>query len=170
MSRTWIPTLLFFIFFFLPINVFAGWQSAENAQATISSRTEQADALPTKKEIISQMDTFMELLIQKTDDNGRVLQFRNKADLQNQFSEVATKKAVKPFLDQLYREDMDGLYLNAMEMPPAFENNADYDMLKLTSNSIRVIQHNRSDFYNQYTIKIDFVHDGKWKIAAIRYE
>lgn len=125
-----------------------------------------------KEKVSELMNLFAENLTeQKVDKRGRVLHFSTKAELLNTFSDFAEPAAVKPFLDELYREQDGKLYLNPTEWPPAFNKQRNYDMVELTKDRAEVKQTLNSALYGNLMMRIHFHYsEGTWKIAKLEYE
>lgn len=122
----------------------------------------------THEEIVSLTDTFMEILVQETDEHYRVEQFSSKEELLQAFTPYIKKEAVQPYIDFYYDEKEDGLYILPTETPPWFENEIVYDKERLENGNVQITQHNENALYGKYTIKMEFEYDeGTWKIANI---
>lgn len=142
-------------------------QAQDNA---IASQEQQIDKLD-KGYVAHVMERFFKELNQPTDKEGRVLNVGTKSQLLKKFASIAEPTAVKPFIKEIYRQDDNGLTLNPIEGPPAFNQQLDYNMVQLTKDQAEVKQKLNSALYGNLTMRIHFHYSGgTWKIARIQYE
>ncbi|WLV23847.1 hypothetical protein QR721_09370 [Aciduricibacillus chroicocephali] len=137
--------------------------------ATVS-QVQQNDKLD-KARVSELMERFSKELNQPTDQEGRVLNIKDKSHLLEKFATFAEPSAVKPFINELYRQAGSKLFLKPVEGPPDFDEQLDYDMVQLTEDRAEVKQKLNSALYGNLTMRIHFHHsEGTWKIARIQYE
>lgn len=122
-----------------------------------------------KTDAANQIDAFMRTMKQSTDKDGKVLHMKSKADLLDQFNDIADRQAAAPFINELYQEEKGSVYLKSTEWPPSFDKQADYDVVQLSKGKAEVNQHLNSALYGDLTITIQFEYDDKWKISQIVY-
>ncbi|MFG6119516.1 hypothetical protein [Thalassobacillus sp. B23F22_16] len=134
-----------------------------------SAESENKESLD-KATIEERTDQFMEQLVQKTDENYKVLNYDSKAALLEGFEPIATRKAAKEYVDFYYKEKQSGLYILPTETPPWFVNGQPYDTIDIDKNHKKVIQKNKNELYGDYTIAITFIYDGKWRIQEIEHK
>lgn len=139
------------------------------AEGKTSAAKEDTPKL-TKDEIISLTKEFKQQLMSKTDESGKVLDFESKEEYVDSFSNIAKRESLPQFVDVLYEEKADGLYLKAMDTPPWFNEYNDYDMIETDNGTFVVTQENTSDLHGEYTIQLEFVYDQNWKIKDVQYE
>ncbi|MDY0393137.1 hypothetical protein ACFSMW_00405 [Virgibacillus halophilus] len=147
---------------------------AEKPQAAGEADQEQDKLQPhpiSEKEISYTTDKFMDILVQKTAKDYKVLGLDNKQQLFKKFSKIATQEAAKQFVDFYYEEKQDGLYIKPTETPPWFIDANAYSLKKLNMDHYKVKQQNKTSLYGDYTIHLDFQWlQGKWKITDVNYE
>jgi|GEM_PF-2616765 len=140
----------------------------ENGQITNEAYADQLNNVQlNKKEAEGQIEAFMKTLIQPTDEDGKVLHIKSKADLLNRFKDIANQHAAEPFINELYEEENGSVYLKSTELPPSFDKQADYDVVQLSRGKAEVKQHLNSALYGELTITIQFDYNDKWKISRI---
>lgn len=172
MHKSYILGILFaFILIITPIIVVMTSTDSTNeaTEMKISAAQEHTPKL-TKEDIIKLTKKFKQQLIQETDESGKVLEFESKAEYMDSFSNIAKQESLPQFVDVLYQEKEDGLYLNAMDTPPWFNEYKDYDMIETDNHTFVVTQENTSDLHGEYTIQFEFVYDQHWKIKDVQYE
>lgn len=132
------------------------------------STSETASDL-TNKQIFDMTDAFMKKLIQPTDQNYRVLNFKTKAQLVEDFSHIATASGVQPFIDFYYKEKEDGLFIVPTETPPWVDENNDLT-IEQTDQKAVVTQQNENELDSNYQITLTFIKKNKqWLIDQISY-
>ncbi|MBM7554774.1 hypothetical protein [Thalassobacillus pellis] len=122
-----------------------------------------------KATIQKRTDEFMEQLVQKTDENFRVLKYDSKEALVESFTPFATKQVAKKYIDFYYKEKESGLYILPTETPPWFVNDVPYDTISIDDKHKRIVQTNDSELYGKYTVTIDLEYDGKWRITEVKH-
>ncbi|WP_188453983.1 hypothetical protein [Virgibacillus oceani] len=138
---------------------------SENQQAGEN----QTDRKPSQNEVIAISNEFEDLLVQKADNNFKVINYRTKKDLLDSFAEIASRDVAAKYVDFYFNEKQDGLYVVPTELPPWLNEENNYDMIQLEKNKVKVVQTNKSNFYGDYTVAIEFTFDSKWKITSIVY-
>lgn len=123
----------------------------------------------THEELVRLTDEFMDILVQETDGNGKVVQFSTIEELYQEFTQIATKGAVRPYIDFYYTEEKDGLYLLPTETPPWFIPENNYETNQVSDKKIIITQQNSVDLYGEYVIEIEFTYTDKWKISNITH-
>jgi hypothetical protein len=124
----------------------------------------------TKEEIVHLTDEFMNILVQQTNPDYQVKEYKNKASLLHRFMDVSTEAVAKEYLDYYYYEDNGKLYIVPTETPPWFVKQNDYDVVQLEYNKVLVKQDNHSELYGEYRIDIEFTFkDQEWKITKITH-
>ncbi|GAE94036.1 hypothetical protein JCM21714_3166 [Gracilibacillus boraciitolerans JCM 21714] len=131
----------------------------------------QKEAELSHEQIITLTDTFMELLVQKTDEQYKVVEFNTKVELIQAFEPYVKKEAVQPYIDFYYQEQEDGLYIVPTETPAWFENDVEYQKEKTDDGKVKVTQINKNELHGKYTIVITFEQvEGIWRIVNISHE
>ncbi|MFC0187785.1 hypothetical protein ACFFJY_05760 [Fictibacillus aquaticus] len=97
---------------------------------------------------------FMNRLKQKTDENYKVLRFKNKSGLIHYISEVSSPKVAAYYVNGLYEEKDGALYVIPTELPPWFEEGKPFETVKINENSYHIVQKNSSDLYGSYEITL----------------
>ncbi|MDY0405274.1 hypothetical protein P5G51_007525 [Virgibacillus sp. 179-BFC.A HS] len=145
-------------------------QMAENHTVEKASDKKQTGSL-TANEIIRATDRFMNILVQKSDENYRVIGLQSKQALLNKFSDVATAEAARTFVDFFYTEKNDGLYIKPTETPPWFNKGNPYEMEQISPTHYLVKQKNKSSLHGNYSITLDFKRlQDNWKITGVSYK
>lgn len=123
----------------------------------------------THQEIVRLTEGFMSILVQETDLNGKVVHLNTLNELYKEFESVATKEAVKPYIEFYYTEEKDGLYLLPTETPPWFIPENNYEINQINDSKVIITQQNKVDLYGEYTIEIEFIYSDAWKISNITH-
>lgn len=122
------------------------------------------------EEIVQLTEQFMDKLVQKTDDQNRVLDFNNKRQLVNSFQSITTTSLAKNYIDYYYKEYNDDLFIIPTETPPWFMKDQDYEKTVAENGQVHVKQQNKTELYGTYTVEFTFAQmDGKWKIVNIKH-
>ncbi|WP_053218821.1 hypothetical protein [Virgibacillus senegalensis] len=124
---------------------------------------------PSHEELVSVTETFIDLLVQETEENYRVTAYSSIDELTEAFSRVATPDAVKKYIDYYYTEKEDGLYLLPAETPPWFQSEAEYEMIETGDGTVKVIQDNQTDLQGSYTLELELTFDDNWKITETKH-
>ncbi|KKE79511.1 hypothetical protein NSA56_16930 [Oceanobacillus caeni] len=148
--------------------------SAEGRQFTLSSEyMETGDKMENKQltheDIVFLTNEFMDILVQPTDINGRVIDFHTKEELLKEFEGITTKEVAMPYVDFYYKEKGDGLYIVPTETPPWFVAKNEYKIDQINETKVILTQKNQVDLYGDYTIEIEFTYNGDWKISSITH-
>ncbi|QHE53333.1 hypothetical protein [Pontibacillus sp. HMF3514] len=122
------------------------------------------------EDIVQLTDQFMKKLVQKTDDQNRVLEFESKNELIKSFQSITTTSLAKKYIDYYYKEYNDDLFIVPTETPPWFMQDKDYEKTVQDNGLVHVKQHNKTELYGAYTVEFTFKQmDGKWKIIEIKH-
>ncbi|WP_053074974.1 hypothetical protein [Ornithinibacillus californiensis] len=125
----------------------------------------------THDQIVQLTDNFMDILVQKTDENYQVKDHHNKASLIEVFKSVISEEVVKPYVDYYFHEKNGALYIIPTETPPWFDKQNEYDVIQLENNKVLVQQKNQSELYGDYSLEIEFTFaDQEWKITNITHQ
>ncbi|WP_121614855.1 hypothetical protein [Virgibacillus halodenitrificans] len=149
-----------------PVNAKEGTDvKTEKTQAA----TEVSSKEISQREITDITSRFIEILIQKADENYKVKKYQTKTDLLHAFEEVTTNDVAQPYVDFYYEEKNDGLYILPTETPAWFVEENAYDIIQMEGNKVKVIQENNSPLHGKYHIEIEFTFQKEWKITDIKY-
>ncbi len=122
------------------------------------------------EDIVQLTDQFMNKLVQKTDEQNRVLEFDNKTQLVKSFQSITTTSLAKKYIDYYYKEYNDDLFIVPTETPPWFVDDQDYEKTVAENGHVLVKQQNKTELYGGYTVEFTFAkQDGKWKIIDIKH-
>ncbi|WP_153465244.1 hypothetical protein [Sediminibacillus terrae] len=127
------------------------------------------ESTPTHEELVSVTETFIDLLVQETDDNYRVTNYHSIDEITDAFTKVATPSAAKKYIDYYYEEKGDGLYLLPAETPPWFQSESEYEMIESGDGTVKVIQDNQTDLHGSYTLELELTYDDSWKITDTKH-
>ncbi|MFD2043726.1 hypothetical protein ACFSTA_06425 [Ornithinibacillus salinisoli] len=121
-------------------------------------------------EIYHIMNSFMNMLVQETDEDYKVVHFGSKEELLKEFEKLSSRDVAAQFVDYYYYEEADNLYLVPTETPPWFMEKNEYDIVKSDQKQVKIVQGNHSVFFGDYTIEITFSNiNSNWKITDIAY-
>lgn len=186
-KQIWVTSILVAIIIFL-ISLFITFPSfvqlptpttlsvAEHTQKEISQvkpYNQLLNVVERKQETISEerlfflTKEFMNKLVQKIDDDYRVINFNSKEELLDDFEDVMSRDIAKLYVDYYYEEVNNKLYIVPTETPPWFDEEKEYDMIQLNDNQIKVVQENSSVFYDHFIIEIELTLTDKWKITDV---
>jgi hypothetical protein len=143
-----------------------------NSEQTVQDSTEYHDNPHsiTHDEIVDLTDGFMTMLVQNTDNYGKVKTYNNKASFIQDFKTITTEEVVQPYIDYYYEEEIDGLYIIPTETPPWFDEQNVYDVVQLEKDKILVKQNNQSELFGEYGIDIEMTFANQvWKITKITH-
>ncbi|MCF6138370.1 hypothetical protein [Pseudalkalibacillus berkeleyi] len=137
-------------------------------QVKTTTTTKNTDSHhPDKGDFIKLTDTFMNEVIQPTGENNKVNQFDTKDGLINHLSQYASEDLSKYYVDGLYEEKKDGLYIIPTELPPWVMKGEPSELVKLDEENYQLNQENQSDLYGNYFIQVSFTMDNdRWKIQS----
>lgn len=171
MSKRWIIlrslgiyTVLGMILLIIHINGLA--MQDEGRQSFVA---EKPLLTPSKIEIYTLTNAFMDILMQETNKGNKLIHYQTKDELAADYQSIISVEAARPYIDIYFKEKPDGLYLNLREGPPWFSKNNRYDMVQLNEKKVKVIQKNYMDLYGEYTIVIQLTYEKDWKITKIKY-
>ncbi|MCC2249443.1 hypothetical protein JUJ52_05620 [Virgibacillus sp. AGTR] len=119
--------------------------------------------------IIKRTNQLLDFLQQDTDENYQVITFNTKQELLEEFSKIATKNVVEPYIDYYYQERSNGLYIIPTEIPPWIDENNSYRTIPVHDDKVKLIQHNKSALHGKYTIEIEFTYEDIWRISNIKH-
>ncbi|WP_164668295.1 hypothetical protein [Virgibacillus doumboii] len=122
------------------------------------------------EQIVSLTEEFMDILVQDTNNQYKVIHFDTKEALLKEFERVTIRNVAAKYVDYYFQEKKNGLFIRPTETPPWFNAGNDYDMIKVEDNVVKVVQKNKTDLYGAYTVKFEFTYDNQWKITNIAYE
>ncbi len=142
----------------------------QKPELTTSSNEDQQKEVLTEKIITSVTSEFMDQLVQKSNQDSRVVAYDSKEDLIESFSSIANKSVAKEYVDFYYKEYNNGLYILPTDTPPWFQENESYTTETLEDGRIAVTQHNTSELYGKYTVSFVFTHTNEgWIIDGINH-
>ncbi|KGP89781.1 hypothetical protein N780_10000 [Pontibacillus chungwhensis BH030062] len=137
---------------------------------TSSSNKAQEKEILTEEIITSVTSKFMDQLVQKSNQESRVMAYDSKKELIKSFSSIANKSVAKEYVDFYYKEYNNGLYILPTDTPPWFQENESYTTETLEDGRIAVTQHNTSELYGKYTVSFVFTHTNEgWIIDGISH-
>ncbi|WP_226035843.1 hypothetical protein [Aquibacillus saliphilus] len=135
--------------------------------STTQNNDEQIDLSHSK--IVSITEQFMELIVQETDTDYKVKNYKTKDALIKDFKELADRSVVEKYVDFYYEENNGNLYIIPTETPPWFQNESDYEMMYLSDNKVKIIQKNYNDLYGEYTLELELTFNEKWRISNTKH-
>ncbi|WP_373893128.1 hypothetical protein ACUL41_06940 [Virgibacillus natechei] len=159
-NKYWIFGLGIILLLFTLVNT-------NDIQIVGAEEDQQKEEHITHEEVISLTNNFMDILVQDTDENYKVVNYDTKDELLNAFEQITTRETAKVYVDYFYKEGSDGLYILPTETPPWFMEENEYDMVQLDNKQVKVVQENQSFFYDEYEIEMEFTFDKEWKITNI---
>ncbi|WP_067841570.1 hypothetical protein [Amphibacillus sediminis] len=121
----------------------------------------------TKEKVDEKTTAFMEMLVQETDQNYRVLEITSKAELIKLFDGIASPEVVAPYVDFYYDELEDGLYIVPTELPPWYLPDQSYEQFDYPDGTVVISQEANLDLYGTYKIEITFAYRDDWEIVEI---
>ncbi|WP_077625008.1 hypothetical protein [Sediminibacillus massiliensis] len=123
---------------------------------------------PSKTQVLSLTESFMDLLVQDTDKYYKVYDYHSKQALIKAFESITTTEIADRYV-QYYYEEKDGeLYIIPTETPPWFQSDSEYEMISDEEDGkVTIIQDNYSDMYGQYTLELELTYSQRWKITKI---
>ncbi|RBW69018.1 hypothetical protein [Bacillus taeanensis] len=114
---------------------------------------------------------FKNYLMQDTDENQKVTNYKNKQELINSFSGVAAPEVAQTYVDDYYEEREDGLYFIAKDAPTWFQENEPYDMEKVNDKHYKVVQESENQITGPYRLIVHFEYqNGAWLITERNIE
>ncbi|MBM7570902.1 hypothetical protein [Aquibacillus albus] len=122
----------------------------------------------THADVVAITEKFLQLLVQETDENYKVINHDSKASLLKEFRSVCEISVAKKYVDYYFEERNESLYIVPTETPPWFEKNQDYEMID-KGHVYEITQTNESALYGSYKIEFEFTYDKKWKITNITH-
>ncbi|WP_408007316.1 hypothetical protein ACJROX_21855 [Pseudalkalibacillus sp. A8] len=135
---------------------------------TTSTVTNTNTEAPNKGDFVQIADTFMQEVVQPTDENYKVEDFDTKKGLIEYLNQYVSEKVAKYYVDGLYQEEQDGLYIIPTELPPWIVKGEPSTMNKIDEGHYQLEQKNSSDLYGDYVIKLNFKKTGDdWIIESV---
>ncbi|MGP4072966.1 hypothetical protein ACTWQB_10490 [Piscibacillus sp. B03] len=156
----------------------SSYNSEDFSKHVVSSKvTGQADWTSEQAELSNEdinqvLNQFMDQLVQETDDQWKVLNYQSLEEYKSSFDQIAERKVVDYFVDEIYYEEGQTLYLKGMDTPPWFDSDQDFNKEQLDDETYRITQDNESDFYGNYRIVIDLKlnENGEPYIINVQYQ
>ncbi|WLR50308.1 hypothetical protein LC040_13645 [Bacillus tianshenii] len=156
------------IFLFIPGAVNDSIQPLSSTVATAESASYSELE---EEDIARATQSFIDTLVQNSDENYRVTRYDNKEELLDAFDSIAVEKAVKPYVDYYFQEKNGDLYIKPTELPPWFKPNQSYEIDQIDNTHAKVQQSNETSLYGNYTITIDFLYKNEqWVIQDVHYQ
>ncbi|MFD2639696.1 hypothetical protein [Piscibacillus salipiscarius] len=126
----------------------------------------------TNKQVKQVLNQFMNHLIQETNDQYQVVNYQSLEEYKSSFKGMANSKVVDFYVDEIYYEKGQALYLKGMDLPPWFEEEQEFSKESLDHNTYRITQTNQSDLYGNYRIIVDLKlnEDGEPYIINVQYQ
>lgn len=123
----------------------------------------------TEEELFEKTEAFIQIMVQDLDQNYMVKGISSKKALIEQYSDVVTEEALKPYIDYYFEEHEGGLYVLPTELPPWFMPDRPYEKTQLDNGNIVIEQENELEMYGRYRIKIELSYQDGWKIVGIEH-
>ncbi|SDM12503.1 hypothetical protein [Sediminibacillus halophilus] len=143
--------------------------SEQVSQENVTSDTNEAASRLSHAQLVSLTEKFMDLLVQETDENYRVMAYSSINELTDTFTKIAKPSVAKKYIDYYYEEKEDGLYLLPAETPPWFQSGAEYEMIESGDGTVKVVQDNQTDLHGSYTLELELTFDDSWKITDTKH-
>ncbi|WP_349408242.1 hypothetical protein [Pseudalkalibacillus sp. SCS-8] len=142
--------------------------SSDTKVKTITTEAKTDHENPTKGDFIKLADSFMTEMIQSTNEDGKVTSFETKDQLIEHMKDYASSEVTEYYVDGLYEEKSEGLYIIPTELPPWIVTGEPSELKKLDDEHYQLKQVNETDLYGTYTIQIDYSKkDSKWIITSV---
>lgn len=140
----------------------------EEKVKTVTTSKKTNHAQPDKGDFIKLADTFMQEAVQPTDENYKVTGFESKAQLVDHLSQYASADIAKYYVDGLYEEKSDGLYIIPTELPPWIVKGEPAQLIQLDKENYQLNQENKTDLYGTYVIQLSFtIQNDQWVIQSV---
>ncbi|MCP8617798.1 hypothetical protein [Salirhabdus salicampi] len=125
----------------------------------------------THEDVVSLTRTFMDKLVQETDEQYRVIHFHSKRELVGDFRDVSSLSLAKRIVDLYYKEHDNQLYIIPTETPPWFVENQPYEQ-EIEGEQVKITQYNKTELYGNYKITLYFILDEQhgWIIEDVQYD
>ncbi|TFB13799.1 hypothetical protein E3U55_15460 [Filobacillus milosensis] len=123
-------------------------------------------------QIIAVTQQFLNHLVQETDENYKVKNYQSLKEYKNSFSNIASEKVVNKYVNYLYEEKGQALYIIPTETPAWFAPSNEYEKTSLDNNTYRITQSNDMEMYGEYTIIFDIKlnENGQPYIINVQYQ
>ncbi|MFC3039374.1 hypothetical protein ACFOGI_03860 [Virgibacillus xinjiangensis] len=145
-------------------------EHGQSEKQSVKKELNNTEGQPSHQEIVELTSRFMDLLVQDIDKQYKVINYRTKEQLLQEFENVTDRQTAKPYVDYYYTEKADGLYLLPTETPRWFSEKNSYDMVQLEDDRVKVIQENDSVLYGNYQIEIEFtLKENEWLITDVTH-
>ncbi|QHS23096.1 hypothetical protein GWK91_09105 [Virgibacillus sp. MSP4-1] len=141
----------------------------ENRTSSTQEKKEEADDL-THEQIKGLTEKFMDILVQETNQEYRVLSYNSKEQLVQELKSIASLSLAKKYVDLYYKERNQQLYIIPTETPPWFLPEEPYD-IQTENGQATIVQANSSELYGNYKIRIEFKYKEQkgWIIHNVYY-
>ncbi|WP_221566487.1 hypothetical protein [Alkalihalobacillus sp. TS-13] len=135
---------------------------------TTSAVSKTDDEAPNKGDFVKKADAFMQEVVQPTDENYKVEDFKTKQELIEYLTMYVTEDVATYYVDGLYEEKQDGLYIIPTELPPWIVKGEPTNLTKVDDEHFRLEQKNSSDLYGDYLIELSFKKEkDNWIIESV---
>ncbi|MCF6408877.1 hypothetical protein [Pseudalkalibacillus salsuginis] len=155
----------------LAMNANLEYANEEEKVKTTSTGSNINVEAPNKSDFVQIAETFMQEVVQPTDVNYKVSDFDTKQGLVRYLNQYVSEKVAKYYVDGLYQEEQDGLYIIPTELPPWIEKGNPSTLKKVDENHYQLEQNNSSDLYGDYFIQLNFKKNGdNWIIESVNVQ
>ncbi|MGM7702476.1 hypothetical protein ACSVDE_12180 [Pseudalkalibacillus sp. Hm43] len=135
---------------------------------TVTASKETDTANPDKGDFVQLADTFMQEAVQPTNEDYKVTEFDSKAQLVDHLGQYASKEIATYYVDGLYEEKADGLYIIPTELPPWVMKGEPAQLIQLDEQNYQLNQKNQTDLYGTYVIQLSFTkQNDQWIIQSV---
>ncbi|GAA0500339.1 hypothetical protein GCM10008986_29560 [Salinibacillus aidingensis] len=141
----------------------------ESHASSMHEEIKEADDL-THEQIKGLTEKFMDILVQETNQENRVLSYNTKDQLVQELKSIASLSLAKKYVDLYYKERNQQLYIIPTETPPWFIPDNSYD-IQTENGQATIVQSNSSELYGNYKIRIEFKYKEQkgWVIHNVYY-
>ncbi|MGP4079001.1 hypothetical protein ACTWQL_03735 [Pseudalkalibacillus sp. R45] len=158
--------------------VFEGTKSTYQTKPSDTTIQEKPDeqnrnidvASPSKAELIRIAHTFWEETLPPT-ENQKVKNFDSKQELIMYLNRYASENVASLYVEDLFEEKEDGLYIIPMCSPAWVTKNEPFTLVKINEERYQLNQTNTSDMHGHYTIQLTFtLENDNWVIESVNFK
>ncbi|MYL33757.1 hypothetical protein GLW08_18700 [Pontibacillus yanchengensis] len=92
----------------------------------------------------------------RTNEDGKVVEYKTKDEMVNYLSEVTDQQLAKKLVDNMYEKKDDGLYIQPDEFGPFLSPDKDYKFEKIEEGKYKLVQKNKTDAEGTFTLTVFF--------------
>lgn len=127
----------------------------------------------TREQAVEIEEKFFNMLMkqEKVGDTDEIKNYQSKEALIKDISEIADKELATYFVNNIFEEKGNKLYVIPKGGPAMLVPENYYDFIQVDENTYKIIQNDENMLWGPYTLTIEFKKiENKWKMANRNFE